>query len=185
MKTLVFISGNASKVREIQQHVSHVQFDVVALDLQEIQSLDLIEVATRKAQDAYARLQRPLVVEDTSLVFHALGSLPGPLIKLFLRAIPLDGLCQLAHAFGDPRATASVAFAYHDRQQAHVFVGSTEGTIPPQPRGAISFGWDPIFVPAGETRTWSEMGPEAKRRFSMRRKALEKLEAFVVALPVT
>lgn len=182
MQTIAFVSRNARKVREIQMHVRNIQFEVVPLEVHEIQSLDLTAVATQKARDAYALLQRPLVVEDTSLVFHGLGGLPGPFIKWFLQTLGLDGLCQLAHVSGDPRATASVAFAYHDGQEVRVFFGTAEGIIATQPRGSTDFGWDPIFVPRGETQTWAELGPTEKQRASMRRQALEQLEAFVQTL---
>jgi len=47
--------------------------------------------------------------------------------------------------------------------------------IPESPRGTSGFGWDAIFQPLGSERTFAEMTPEEKDRFSMRRLALEQL----------
>ncbi|MEK6845444.1 MAG: non-canonical purine NTP pyrophosphatase [Nanoarchaeota archaeon] len=47
------------------------------------------------------------------------------------------------------------------------------------PRGKTNFGWDPLFQPHGHTKTFAEMSAEEKNKFSMRRKALEKLKEFL------
>ena len=60
-----------------------------------------------------------------------------------------------------------------------MFEGRAEGTIAPTPKGERGFGWDPIFVPKGHTKTWGEMDPEEQKETSMRRIALKKLEAFL------
>ena len=52
-----------------------------------------------------------------------------------------------------------------------MFSGEVRGQIARAPRGDRGFGWDTIFIPDGETRTFAEMTPEEKDRLSMRRKA--------------
>lgn len=175
---LTFVTSNPAKAREIQQYVRNVRFEIVALDLHEIQSLDLREVVEHKAYDAYKRLQKPVIAEDTSLVFHALGRLPGPLIKWFLKELRPEGLCQLLDAYSDRHATASVFFGVCDGEVVRVFEGNADGSIAPAPRGAENFGWDSVFIPRGAARTWGEMTLEEKWATSMRRQALEKLDAF-------
>ena len=47
------------------------------------------------------------------------------------------------------------------------------------PRGETNFGWDPIFIPDGYSKTWAEMTPDEKNETSMRKPALEKLAHFL------
>ena len=59
------------------------------------------------------------------------------------------------------------------------FEGVMEGTIIDAPRGENGFGYDPIFVPAGETRTFAEMSFEEKNQISHRARALKKALEFI------
>jgi XTP/dITP diphosphohydrolase len=56
-----------------------------------------------------------------------------------------------------------------------VAVGRVAGSLAPEPRGASGFGWDVIFVPAGDTRTFAEMSAEEKNARSHRAKAFAAL----------
>jgi XTP/dITP diphosphohydrolase len=55
--------------------------------------------------------------------------------------------------------------------------GSLEGAIAPEPRGSAGFGYDPVFIPAGETRTVAELGDGWKREHSHRARAARALLA--------
>ena len=59
------------------------------------------------------------------------------------------------------------------------FEGVMEGTIIDAPRGENGFGYDPIFVPKGENRTFAEMSSEEKNKISHRAKALQKALEFI------
>lgn len=150
------------------------------LDLVEIQSLDPAEVVADKARRAYSVVSEPVLVEDTSLIFHALGHLPGPLIKWFLEELGTEGLCELLNGYDDRSATASVLFGLYDGTDMRVFDGSWSGQIAKSPRGELGFGWDPIFIPNGDGnpdgKTWGEMTIEEQVATSMRRIALKKLQ---------
>jgi hypothetical protein len=62
-------------------------------------------------------------------------------------------------------------FGYFDGKAAQIFSGQASGRVPSSPRGSQGFGWDPIFVPARNEKTYAEMtGPE-KNQVSMRRRA--------------
>src|SRR3989344_3516868 len=156
MKAITFITGNVSKAEQLTRHlqypVSHKKVEV-----HEIQSLNLREVAEHKAHEAQKVIGGTVLVEDTSLVFHALNNLPGPLIKWFLESLDNAGLCKLLAGYEDKSATASVCFALYDGSAIHFFESERRGTITPAPRGERGFGWDPVFVPEGGTKTWGEM----------------------------
>ncbi len=59
--------------------------------------------------------------------------------------------------------------------EERIYEGRAQGTLAWPPRGALGHGYDPMFVPDGETRTFAELAPEEKNLISHRAKALEKL----------
>ncbi len=60
-----------------------------------------------------------------------------------------------------------------------LFEGVSEGRITEEKRGSQGFGYDPVFIPEGSDRTFAEMSLAEKNRFSHRKKATEKLVAFL------
>lgn len=179
MKAITFITGNLNKVKWTQKY-SPVQIEHTKLDLTEIQSLDSEEVVEHKVKEAYRIIKKPVLVEDTSLVIHALGRLPGPLIKWFLEEIGTEGICKLIPA-GNREATAKILFGLYDGRKIHYFEGKLDGTIAEKPRGENGFGWDPIFVPFGQKKTHAEMTEEEFDKISLRRVALEKMRKELIS----
>lgn len=175
---LTFITGNAGKAKYSADYF-HMPIEHKKLDLAEIQSLDLEEVVIDKAKRAYDILKTPVLVEDVSLIFRGLNELPGPLIKWFLESLGNEGLCRLIDNCATRAAFAEVKFAICDENGVHVFSGAMTGNIADAPRGEIGFGWDPVFIPQGFTKTWAEMTDDEKHATSMRKIALEKVSAFL------
>lgn len=178
MTELTFITGNPAKAKYLSEHF-HIPIKHQALNLAELQSLDLKEIVQAKARAAFEIIKTPVLVEDVSLVFTALKKLPGPLIKWFLETLGNEGLCRLVDGGNDRGAMASVAFAFCDGGEVEIFPGSVEGKIADKPRGTTNFGWDPIFIPLGHEKTWAEMTGEEKHASSMRKIALAKLTDFL------
>jgi non-canonical purine NTP pyrophosphatase (RdgB/HAM1 family) len=147
----------------------------VSIALEEIQEISLEPVVAHKARQAYTQIRRPVLVEDTGLAFAAWNALPGALIKWFLSSLGNGGLCRLMRTETNRTATATTVFGYYDGSLYRAFSGSVEGVIVESPRGTQGFGWDAIFQPLGSERTFGEMSPAEKDRFSMRRLALEQL----------
>jgi inosine triphosphate pyrophosphatase len=178
MKNLTFITGNAAKAKYLSDYF-HMPVEHVKLDLKEIQSLDLSEVVKDKVLRAYEIVKKPVLVEDVSLSFNAMKSLPGPLIKWFYETLGNEGLCRLLDGFDDRTALAKVQFAICDENETHTFEGSIQGSIAHTPKGDVGFGWDPVFIPDGYTKTWAEMNESEREQTSMRKIALTKLGAFL------
>jgi non-canonical purine NTP pyrophosphatase (RdgB/HAM1 family) len=178
MKPITFVTGNASKADQLARHLN---YPIVhqKLDLAEIQSLDLKEIIEHKAKEAYRHIKKPLLVEDTSLTFIAMGKLPGPLIKWFLTELDNVGLCKILNGYDNRDALAEVCFGLYDGKKLDIFEGRMKGTIAEHPRGERGFGWDPIFIPEGQQKTWGEMSVGEQKETSMRRIALKKLEVFL------
>ncbi len=171
---LNFITGNRDKLAEVQSILGEVVG--LDIDLVEIQSLDAHEIIKAKLEEAQKHQAGEFIVEDTSLYLTATNGLPGPLIKWFMKSIGNDGLYKIAEAFGNFEAEAKTMIGYSDyTNNIQFFEGTIKGTIVP-PRGE-GFGWDPIFQPAGHTKTFAEMDQNEKNEISMRRVALNKLKA--------
>jgi non-canonical purine NTP pyrophosphatase (RdgB/HAM1 family) len=176
VRPLTFITSSPQKLAEVERLLGR-PLRQAALSLEEIQAIALEPVIAHKARQAYSLLGSPVLVEDTGLSFAAWNGLPGALIKWFLTALGPEGICKLLRDETNRAATATTLFGYYDGTLYRVFSGVVSGFVPQTPRGSRGFGWDAIFQPLGSPRTFAEMTPEEKDRFSMRRRALEELRA--------
>ncbi len=107
---VTFITGNQDKAEYLTRYLGY-KVKHVKLHLDEVQSLDLEEIVKHKVRQAYSEIGEPVLVEDVSLQFEALGQLPGPFIKWFLDELSLEDICHLVD--GKSRnAIASCVFGY-------------------------------------------------------------------------
>lgn len=177
---LYFITGNAEKFREIKAILPNIE--QLDLDLDEIQSLDPQKVIEHKLAQAASVHDGEFLVEDTSLILNCLNGLPGTYIKWFLERLGASGIAELALKYSDNTALARVIIGHRDAAgRISYFTGEVMGTIV-EPRGEIiKYGWNPIFVPAGQKLTYAEMTLEQKNTGSMRAMAARKLAAHLQA----
>lgn len=175
LEQAVLVTGNADKLAEARR-LCGARLDAVDLDLPEIQSLDLQQVLTVKAEAALAEVGRPVVVEDTGLELAALNGFPGVLVKWMLSALGADGIARTALRLGDPQATARCGLLYRSIDRTVMAEGVTRGRLVLPPRGVGGFGWDAVFLPDGAARTYGEMSGEDKDRISHRGNAWRNLE---------
>jgi non-canonical purine NTP pyrophosphatase (RdgB/HAM1 family) len=178
MQSLIFATSNDFKLKEARMILD---FDIqgTSIDIPEIQSMDSKEVVTQKAKDYFEQVRSPLFVEDTSLSFDALNGLPGVYINDFSKALGNQGLIDLLAGNPNKGAEAKVSIAYIDENDLYIFDGIMKGHISPTVLGDNGFGWDPIFIPEGENRTFAQMNAEEKNTYSMRRIALEKFKTWL------
>jgi len=104
-----------------------------------------------------------------------MNGFPGPLVKWMLEAVGAEGIAKTAHALGNPRAVARCALLYRNAERSVVAEGSTSGSLVLPGRGEHGFGWDPVFLPDGETRTFAELEVKEKDAVSHRGKAWRAL----------
>jgi inosine triphosphate pyrophosphatase len=165
---VLFITGNEHKYQEALAILPGLER--LALDLDELQSLDVEEIVRAKLDQAYQRVGEPCVVEDTSLEVERLKGLPGPLVKHFLARLGAQGLGELC---AGSRATAVCCVGYHDGSEVLLFRGELQGRII-LASGKSGFGWDPIFVPDGEEVSFADLGAR-KLEISHRTRAFRAL----------
>jgi len=176
---VVYVTGNVGKARYFSKIID-LDIEHHDADTEEIQSLDLEEIAINKAKQAYAQLKRPVIVEDTSLTLKSMGPLPGPFIKWFEVGMGLEGFCRLADFNPDRSATVSNIHVYYDGQEAHLFQSSLEGIIADKPRGSGGFGFNPVFIPIGRSKTLSEMPDDEFIEEYLKFKPIMQLKEFLL-----
>jgi XTP/dITP diphosphohydrolase len=148
------------------------------------------ENALAKARDAAKATGLAAVADDSGLAVDALGGMPGVLSARWSgrhgddRANLELVLAQLADVPDDRRQAAFVcaaALVVPGREEV-VAHGEWTGRLAHAPRGSNGFGYDPAFVPDGDTRTSAELAPEEKDALSHRGRAMRTLLPHLRAL---
>jgi XTP/dITP diphosphohydrolase len=185
---VVLATSNPGKAREAGRILasSGLEIATVPLWLGEVETgVTYLENATLKASNAMRMLGVPVLAEDSGIEVDALNGLPGPRSARFagVGASDADNNAKLlallsdtdgAHRTARYRAVALLLFP----SGRHVVgEGVFEGVIGSAPRGEGGFGYDPLFVPAGEERTAAELSPDEKDAVSHRGGALRALAA--------
>ncbi len=198
MAKLVLASRNKGKLRELEDRLRGMDFEIVFLDSYE----DLPDIpetgstfqenAIIKATEA-ARLTGSLcLADDSGLEVDFLRGAPGVYSSRFAGENKDDlanneKLLNLLQGVPESRRTArfkSVVAIADPAGRIETVEGVCEGRIGTEPRGSHGFGYDPLFLVEGQGgRTMAELEPEVKNRISHRAMAMEKavtlLETFI------
>jgi len=180
-----------SEIKDILGEIPGIEW-VSAEDLNlpepEEEGKTLEENAIFKAVTYAKRSGLPAIAEDTGLEVEALGGAPGVLSSRFAgkeKDYRANNEKLLALLRGEENRRArfrTVACLALPDGRFWTSEGILVGTIAEEPRGFGGFGYDPLFIPEGETRTLAEMGSAEKNAISHRRKALEGLRPLLVTL---
>eukprot|EP01032_Pedospumella_encystans_P009571 gene9571-11254_t len=181
--SITFVTGNKKKLEEVIAILGDtLPFNLISqkIDLPELQG-EPGEVSRAKCALAAEQVKGPVMVEDTSLCYNALGGLPGVYIKWFLDKTGHEGLNNLLAAYPDKSAYAQCVFSLSlgPGHEPVTFVGRTEGKIVPA-RGPLDFGWDPVFQPDGFEETYAELNKDIKNTISHRYRSLELLRKHLI-----
>jgi len=182
LNEVCFATSNEHKFREaefILRDERELRLTRLSSKGVEVQSDDVSEIASTAAAAAFRAHRRPLIVEDTGLSISTLGGFPGSYGAYVFRTIGLRGVLHLLQGKEDRRAEFTSAVAFCDGPEApRVFTGALKGEIADSPRGEQGFGFDPIFVPMGFSRTLAEMSIEEKCKISHRSLALRSFASW-------
>jgi XTP/dITP diphosphohydrolase len=186
---IVAATHNPGKARELAALLQG-RFDLVdaaALGLPEPEETEASFVgnALLKARAAADASGLIALADDSGLSVRALDGAPG-IYSARWAGPDKDFTLAMAHVEerveesgrNDPFAwfTCALAVAWPNGP-AVVVEGRVDGSLSFPPRGALGFGYDPIFIPAGQPRTFGEMSAAAKDALSHRTRAFEKLRA--------
>jgi len=197
-ETLVIATHNAGKLKEIQALLAPYGIKCISagsLGLPEPPETGttFVENALIKARAAAEAAQLPALADDSGLCVDALGGAPGVWTADWAEAAPFEGgpgrdwymamgkvEGKLQHMGpATPRGchfACVLAIAWPDGEWT-AYEGRAEGTLTWPPRGTLGFGYDPVFVPVGDTRTFAELDPAEKHAISHRADAFAKLKA--------
>ena len=187
--TLIFATNNAHKVEEIQAAIGD-QLEVLSLNQAGI-DIDIPEPhatleanASEKSATIHRLTGGDCFSEDTGLEVAALNGEPGVKSARYAG----DGrdfhgnIQKLLHNLegqANRKARFRTVISLILDGQEHLFEGICEGQILTTPAGEKGFGYDPVFTPEGATRSFAEMSLEEKNLYSHRRRAADKLVAFL------
>lgn len=176
---ITLVTENEFKARETQE-ILNIDLEISKITLTEIQEMDLEKVALHKLNQAYAFIQKPVMIDDVSFEVFSWNLFPGPFVKWMLKAGNGPGLIlKLLEGEKDRRAKARLAIGFHDGKKPHIFIGEANGVVSDSIRGDNGFGWDKVFIPNGYDQTFAEMPSKLKNSISHRGMALKKLRDFL------
>lgn len=177
-KVAYFVTTNVHKFQEAQRVLGEHKVAAAKLRVEavEIQDDSLENIAKFSAVDAVKNCGLPVFVEDAGLFVEALGGFPGPYSAYVYRTLKPRGVLKQMENIANRAAYFKSVIAFcSPREEPICFTGKVEGKISLKERGALGFGYDPIFIPSkGDGRTFAEMTTEEKNRVSHRAEALEK-----------
>jgi XTP/dITP diphosphohydrolase len=194
---LVLATRNAAKLEELRRILKPlVPVEVLGLDdvpaYPEVPETGATfeENALIKAREAAARTGLPAVADDSGLAVDALNGMPGVLSARWAGHAASDEnnlrlVLEQTEDVPDERRGATfvcAAVLVTPDGVERVANGTVTGTLLRAPRGSNGFGYDPVFQPAGETRTTAEMPPAEKDAISHRGKAFRALAPLVASV---
>ncbi len=189
MRELIFVTNNRHKLFEICQIIGD-RFVIRCLadigfngDIPETEP-DLKGNALLKARYIFERYNEDCFADDTGLEVDALNGAPGVYSARYAgeEATYADNVAKLLQEMdGEVKRTARfctvIALILDGRE--YLFEGTVEGTILSENHGNEGFGYDPVFLPNGYTRSFAEMTPAEKNAISHRGRATAALVQFL------
>lgn len=193
MEQLIFATHNEHKVKEVATVLKH-RFDIRSLSqidfTQEIEEpFDTIrENSIEKAEVVKRLTGMDCFSEDTGLEVNALNGEPGVKSARYAGenrdfSANIDKLLSNLKDATDRTARFITIVCLIRNGEQFIFEGECKGTIIAGRKGTGGFGYDSVFVPDGDTRTFAEMNMDEKNKYSHRKKAIEKLAAFLEKQP--
>ena len=192
--TVVLATHNQAKVAELRRILDAARLEVRLVSAREVDLAEPEETGTTFAQNALLKAraaaeasQLIALADDSGLAVDALGGEPGVRSARYAGAHGDDAAnlaLVLERMAGRPDRAARFICAAALVSPAgveHTVDGVVEGTLTEHPRGTNGFGYDPIFVPTGFTRTTAEMAPQDKDRISHRGKAFRAIADVLAA----
>jgi len=188
-RKLVLATHNFHKKTEMYTLLAPLGISIVGLDdFPQIGDIEetgttLLENSLIKARSVHQITGLPSLADDTGLEVDALDGAPGVYSARFAGENPTYGdninklLSKLDGVSSEKRtARFRTVIAFVDGKMELFTEGIIEGLITVEPRGYDGFGYDPIFLPETESKTFAEMSQERKNQISHRGRALARMQ---------
>ncbi|HZW69983.1 MAG TPA: RdgB/HAM1 family non-canonical purine NTP pyrophosphatase [Hanamia sp.] len=195
MMTLIFATNNSNKVVEIRSLLNN-NFKILSLaeagiDIDIEEPFNTLEKnAIEKADVIYKLKGISCFAEDTGLEVNALHGEPGVKSARYAgdeRSFEnnMNKLLDNLKGIKNRSAKFRTVICLTINGKHNIFEGECKGTIISEKRGTEGFGYDPVFVPDGATKTFAEMPLPEKNIYSHRKKATEKLITYLKETAIT
>jgi XTP/dITP diphosphohydrolase len=187
--TLIFATNNENKVKEIRavigQQCNIITLKEAGIDIDIPEPHDTLEKnASEKSQTIHQLKGEDCFSEDTGLEVAALNGEPG--VKSARYAgdgrdfqLNIDKLLLNLQNTANRQAQFRTVISLILGNKEYFFEGICKGRITHDQKGFQGFGYDPVFIPEGASKTFAEMTMEEKNQFSHRKKAVAKLIQFL------
>lgn len=186
---LIFASNNRHKIEEVQ-HIMGGMYNLLTLqeagiDIDIPEPHDTLEAnATEKSSTIYNMTGRDCFSEDTGLEVYALDGEPGVKSARYAGEnrdfqANIDKLLQKLEGKPDRKARFRAVVSLILSGKEYQFEGICEGHIIEDQKGNKGFGYDPVFMPDGASRTFAEMTIAEKNQYNHREKAVTKMIRFL------
>ncbi len=171
---ITLVTGNPKKLRELQVIMDGVEMTSAAIDVPEIQSINLEEIVRAKVRSAFEAVGGPVIVEDVSFEISALRGMPGPFVKWWAKTAGYEPALIVCEKTGDWGARAICGSAYCDGDRLEYAEAVVIGRLTAKSDGE-GFGFDYYFIPDGYDQTFAQLGLEVKNQISHRARSLRML----------
>ena len=182
---LVFATHNPNKLSEVKllmpKHIILLSLDDIGCTVEIPETSETLEGnAKLKADFVTENYKMPCFADDTGLLVNTLNGAPGVFSARYSgpQKNANDNMNKLlVELKGKENRSAhfKTVIALNLPKENHLFEGIVEGVITTEKQGDGGFGYDPIFIPHGHTKTFAQLPVETKNRISHRGKALQKL----------
>ena len=185
---LIFASHNQHKLEEVKQMLpQNIQFksltDINFNDEIEETGVTFEENAKIKSDTIFAKTGVNVFADDSGLVIEGLNGAPGVYSARYAgTGKSEDNIAKVLtemEGISNRNAYFIAVFCLILDGKEYFFEGRVNGTISTEILGEDGFGYDPIFIPEGYTKSFAQMSPEEKNSMSHRGRAVEKLHNFL------
>ena len=192
METVIIASKNKNKIKEIEEILSTMQMKAISREDAEVPDFDVEETGKTFEENAFIKARaiceasgEITIADDSGLEVDFLSGRPGVYSARYAGPEQDDGKnnAKLLRELKDvpfenrtARFVCCIVMVYPDGDRVSVR-GECKGHILEQIQGNSGFGYDPLFLPDGQSETFAQMSKEEKNRISHRADALGKLKA--------
>ena len=191
MKDILFFSHNQKKIIEVRQIFKDSKIKVYDLNsykkIREPRENGGTFASNAKIKSKYGQklFNMPCFADDSGFCVEALKNNPGVKSKRFFEKFSnnkkaFDYIIANVVKKKNNKAFFVTAISLTLKENHHIIlIGKISGTVSLEPKGANGFGYDPIFVPENNFKTFAEMNLEEKNIISHRKIAITKLKSFL------
>ena len=191
MKDILFFSHNQKKIIEIKQIFKDSKIKIYDLNsfkkIKEPKETGATFSSNAKIKSKYGQqlFDMPCFADDSGFCVEALKNNPGVKSKRFLEKFSnnkkaFEYIISNVVRKKNNKAFFVTAISLTLKENHHItFLGKINGTVSLKPKGTNGFGYDPIFIPENNIKTFAEMSLEEKNFISHRKIAITKLKSFL------